>query len=520
MEESVERAVRPAGSGSAPAAAQGRKFIAVIGINSYTTLRPLANSVPDALSVEMMFRGHLGFRRVTPLVEQAATRPAVFNLVNKKLPARLSENDTLIFYFAGHGIALPAVDGQEAGGYLATVESQDCPADCIEIADLLERIDRLPARNILVVLDACYSGSALYTPRPPAALQHNESARRCRKVIVSTRRDTTALDRGRVPEHSPFAQKLLEGLDWGRADFNTDGRVTSNELGLYIQQKVEEETGGRQKPDYAAFGSDDRGEFEIDLDRGGMSGLKVEANLALQEGQYTRLGQVVEKMTRRKALAGRPETLYFQYRHALVNNNFRTAIRSVEQLARMNLPDGACPLTQAEIEALVPQLYYWMRTLAVPEAPAAPLQVILLNGPDDAHLEPASLRERDGRLEYLTRSNSVACFRATNLSSETLHLYLLSVTDRGRLWLRAFLENEEYMVNGLPPGQSGLSYSFRIKGSQGLRENRVFISPRRIMPMLCPPSPEVLEFERLDKALLQGVETVRVWNYTWLEGRP
>ena len=53
---------------------------------------------------------------------------------------------------------------------------------------------------------------------------------------------------------------LIKGLKAGMADYNNDGVITGTELGVYLQDKVTQDTGGSQSPNYDKFTNDD-GEF-------------------------------------------------------------------------------------------------------------------------------------------------------------------------------------------------------------------------------------------------------------------
>jgi hypothetical protein len=132
-------------------------------------------------------------------------------------------------------------------------------------------VSLLPARHILVILDACHSGIALgalikwrdavsWEAEPAAVLQ----ARRSRRIITSALDDEVAVDSGPMPAHSLFTGCLIEGLTGGiRGD---ERRVTTGSaLGLYLQQRVGTYPHARQTPDFGTFALDERGEMVIPL---------------------------------------------------------------------------------------------------------------------------------------------------------------------------------------------------------------------------------------------------------------
>src|SRR4029079_12063923 len=93
----------------------------------------------------------------------------------------------------------------------------------------LTEITRIPAKHILVILDACHSGLALgpviqwrsrgmeHARREPL---EQLRARRSRRIITSALDDQLAMDGGPVPGHSLFTGCLIEGLtrDLGAVD--------------------------------------------------------------------------------------------------------------------------------------------------------------------------------------------------------------------------------------------------------------------------------------------------------------
>src|SRR5215468_6152271 len=253
----------------------GRKVIAVIGIDRYHHWQRLANAVHDATGALALFR-RLGFNEIAPpLLDDRATGKAIQSLVTDDLMA-LGPDDSLVLFYAGHGGTRKhrLGDDEIKTGYLIPVDasrSLDKVATWLRLDAWLHEVSLLPAKHILVVLDACHSGIALdpiikwrdigsWQDAPLATLQ----ARRSRRIITSALDDQVALDSGPVHGHSLFTGCLLEGLTGGiRGD---RGAVTTgSELGLYVQRRVQTYPGARQTPDFGTFAFDDRGEMAIPL---------------------------------------------------------------------------------------------------------------------------------------------------------------------------------------------------------------------------------------------------------------
>lgn len=266
----------PRGEIDAPVAATGgRNVIAVVGVDRYHHWPRLSNAVRDASGAAALF-ARLGFEQITePLFDERATGKAIQELVTDDLMA-LGPEDSLVLFYAGHGGTRTHRLGDQAikAGYLIPVDAAASPnkvATWIELEGWLRAVSLLPAKHILVVLDACHSGIAL-TPilkwrdvgtwrgTPLSTLQ----ARRSRRVITSALDDQVALDSGPVAGHSLFTGCLIEGLTHGIP--RGDNRLTTgSELGLYVQRRVETYPGSRQTPDFGTFAFDDRGEMTIPL---------------------------------------------------------------------------------------------------------------------------------------------------------------------------------------------------------------------------------------------------------------
>lgn len=249
-----------------------RKRVVVIGIDDYLQLPRLRHAVSDVRGVQDVLVQQFGFDApIEPLTNGAATKPAIEALVEDDLPKILAPEDALVLFFAGHGTTRVSGlhDVEVETGYLAPVEARgrDRFSDLINMEELLRTIGLLPARHVLVVLDACHSGMALgssvtrYRSWEPYA--HRLTQKRSRRVITSARCDELALDSGPIPGHSLFTGMLIEALTSGRADMDGNGIITFSELALFLYQQVGQASGSRQTPDYGAFHLDDRGEMVI-----------------------------------------------------------------------------------------------------------------------------------------------------------------------------------------------------------------------------------------------------------------
>ena len=140
------------------AAPRSEALAIVIGIESYQALPKSEYSKSDALTVKGYLKA-LGFqeRNIELIVDQRATKSAFEKAVEAWLPNQTTKDSTIFVYFSGHGAPEPATgeaymvpyDGDP--NYLAVTG--------YSLKRLYEQLGKLKAREIIVVLDSCFSGA-------------------------------------------------------------------------------------------------------------------------------------------------------------------------------------------------------------------------------------------------------------------------------------------------------------------------------------------------------------------------
>lgn len=253
---------------------EGRKVVAVVGIDRYRAWPVLSNAVSDAHGALRVFQ-QLGFEQIAPpLIDETATGDAIHRLVTDDL-ATLGSDDSLVLFFAGHGHTQTRTlqSGPVQTGFLIPFDG-DRPdgraASWLRLDSWLSDVARLPPRHILVILDACHSGLVLGSlikwrgAAEPVQRDALDALRRrqSRRVITSALGDQRAMDGGPITGHSLFTGCLIEGLTGGLArDGNRE--VTGSEIGVYVQQRVTGYSASMQTPDFGTLELDNRGELVL-----------------------------------------------------------------------------------------------------------------------------------------------------------------------------------------------------------------------------------------------------------------
>ncbi len=184
---------------------------------------------------------------MTLLENRNATRAGIVDAL-RALPARVREEDSVVLFFSGHGAIGNGQDGKPhyflvpQDGLLADLGKTGLMDD-----DLEELVGKIPARQVVVFLDACYSGGGTTVirargvdnpaVRPPATARPLIEASTGRVVISASRPDQPAFEDDR--RGGLFTSFLVEGLR-GAADLDGDGKITALELYQFVSPRVRE----------------------------------------------------------------------------------------------------------------------------------------------------------------------------------------------------------------------------------------------------------------------------------------
>ena len=241
-------------------------YALIIGIDKYQNVQPLNYAVKDAESIQDILVNTFDFPEdnVTLLKNEEATKQNIlksFSEVTKKA----EDSDRVLIFFAGHGETMDLPEGGEKG-YLIPVEgdSEDLYLTGLPMEELRQIALISRAKHMLYLVDACYGGIAaigsrgLDSKRTPNYID-KITKDKSRQVITAGGRGEQVIEK---PEwgHSAFTLNLKRGLQDSRADYNSDGYITANELGLFLREKVTVDSDNQQTPQYGRMTSQE-GEF-------------------------------------------------------------------------------------------------------------------------------------------------------------------------------------------------------------------------------------------------------------------
>ena len=202
-----------------------------IGINEYNELPNLRYSTKNAISFYNIMKDKYSDdsknKSTTKLLtDKNATKVKILKQLNK-IAKRSSKNDVIIIYFSGHG---------DKGAIVPT--DSDGINKNLDLASIREVINRTTlSKNILLLIDACYSGSKSTTEQ---ITPNNYS------LFSSSGNNEISFEDSTL-KSGIFSYYLIKGLE-GNADIDKNCSISLDEIYDYVHSNVVSYTLDSQKP--------------------------------------------------------------------------------------------------------------------------------------------------------------------------------------------------------------------------------------------------------------------------------
>ena len=224
----------------------GKKYALIIGISDYKEFNDLPKAANDASKIAEI-AAQKGYDRVIVLLNEQATRKGIRKAMDD-MRVDLKKDDLFSLFFAGHGQRQHDAKG-EFYGYLIPHEcrKKNVAEDAFPINAMSESIAQMPNKYIILLIDACYSGSL--TDRVAAASKKGALEDHHVRIFTSADEDEWAFE---GDEHGLFTQYLLNQRAVkakGVAGADEASRMARN-----IVRGVKNETGGWQNPRFVEVG--------------------------------------------------------------------------------------------------------------------------------------------------------------------------------------------------------------------------------------------------------------------------
>jgi hypothetical protein len=206
---------------------EGKYYALIIANNTYKTesgMMNLQRPVPDATALREVLATRYTFDRTNIMTLYDRNKLDV-EVTLEELQKKLLPEDNLLIFYAGHGI----MDQESDIGYWLLSDATRSRVTWLSNSTVTDFIKACKARHILLIADACYSGS-IYTSR---GMLDNASVAIIDLIKSKSRKAITSGGTTEVADESKFAQVLVEQLK-----INTEQYLRSLDLYNLVQKPV------------------------------------------------------------------------------------------------------------------------------------------------------------------------------------------------------------------------------------------------------------------------------------------
>ena len=229
---------------SATAKTKKNAYAVVIGIEQYRQKLPRADfAAHDAKIVGEYLTKVMGYpeENVVVRLNDKAARTDLEKYLEEWLQGKVKANDSVFVYYSGHG----APNTKTGEPYLvpydgdpAFIESTTYP-----LKRLYAALEKLPAKEVVVMLDSCFSGAGGRSViakgmRPMMLSIENPVLASGKTMVLAASSGTQTSSTFEEKSHGLLTYYFLKGLQ-GDGDLNKDGKIDMAELYEYVRPNVE-----------------------------------------------------------------------------------------------------------------------------------------------------------------------------------------------------------------------------------------------------------------------------------------
>lgn len=219
-------------------------YALVVGIEGYRNNLPKADyAAQDAKIMGEYLTNVMGYQaqNVTVLLNERAAKADIEKYVEHWLPNRVEADAAVFVYFSGHGAPNPRTGEAYVvpfDGDPAFMEATGYP-----LTRLYEQLNKLPAKEIIVVLDSCFSGAGGRSViakglRPIVTEVENPLLAKGKTIVLAASAGPQVSSTYEEKAHGLLTYFFLKGLQ-GEGDTNNDGTIELAELFHYLKPQVE-----------------------------------------------------------------------------------------------------------------------------------------------------------------------------------------------------------------------------------------------------------------------------------------
>ena len=191
----------------------GKYHALIIAIEDYQDINipDLDNPVRDAKNLKNALVTNYTFEENDITFLENPNREQVITTLSK-LENKLTENDNLLIFYAGHGYW----DSKREQGYWLPIDARsENPSKWISNSDIRDYIKAIETKHTLLIADACFSGGifktrSAFTEAPTSILESYK---------YSSRKAMTSGTLTEVPDKSEFVRYLVKRLEENNTKF-------------------------------------------------------------------------------------------------------------------------------------------------------------------------------------------------------------------------------------------------------------------------------------------------------------
>jgi len=227
---------QPATTAEAPVR---RRFAVLVGNNAYTApIPPLETPIADVSQIASVLQTRFGFE--TRIVKDAGKTKLIEAL--NSIAAEAKPDDAVLLMYAGHGYLMEDI---KMGYWIPVDASVKSAQGWISNSDISKLLAAIPARQLILISDSCYSGSLTKEQKLAQGkeLKADEILKQRSVLVFSSGADEPVSDEGK-DGHSIFAWNLIKTL-------KTTGSLTPGaQIWSVVSKDVTKEY--PQQPQYGA----------------------------------------------------------------------------------------------------------------------------------------------------------------------------------------------------------------------------------------------------------------------------
>lgn len=216
-----------------------RRFAVLVGNNAYTAPIPaLETPIADVSQIASVLRTRFGFE--TRIVADAG-KAKIIEALNV-IAAEAKPEDAVLLMYAGHGYLMEEIN---MGYWIPVDASVKTARGWISNSDISKLLSAIPARQLILISDSCYSGSLTKEQKVAqgSEIKAEEILKRRSVLVFSSGADEPVSDEGK-DGHSIFAWNLIKALQ------GTGGLTPGAQVWNSVRTGVSKEY--PQQPQYGA----------------------------------------------------------------------------------------------------------------------------------------------------------------------------------------------------------------------------------------------------------------------------